>query len=180
VLRPLGMEAYLGAEPPRPPAVVAGVGGAHAATPLEPFNSPFWRSLALPWGGMVTTAAGALTLVRAFAGQPAGYLRPETLAAATRDQTDGLRTPSGAPFDFMSGPWGLGPELRGGKALWAPAEAGADSFGHVGGSGCVAWTAPAAGVAWAALAGRVIGEPGHWLFTRAAAVGRAILAGAAS
>ncbi|HSR26175.1 MAG TPA: serine hydrolase, partial [Candidatus Eisenbacteria bacterium] len=179
-LRPLGIEAYLGEEPPRPPAVVAGVGEPHAGTPLEVFNSPFWRSLALPWGGMVTTAAGALKLVRAFAGEPAGYLRPETLAAATHDQTNGLPTPAGGPYDFMAGPWGLGPELRGDKALWAPAEAGADSFGHVGASGCMTWVAPAAGVAWAALASRVIGEPDHWLFTGAAAAGRAILDGARS
>jgi CubicO group peptidase (beta-lactamase class C family) len=59
-LGPLGVEGYLGEEPPRPPAVLADVRGQQRGTPLEPFNSPFWRSLALPWAGLVTTPAGAL------------------------------------------------------------------------------------------------------------------------
>ena len=32
----------------------------HTGTHLDPYNSPFWRSLALPWGGLLTTATGAL------------------------------------------------------------------------------------------------------------------------
>lgn len=176
VFDPLGVEAYLGVEPPRTPAAVSGLSGGHVGTPLEPFNSPFWRSLGQPWAGLVTTAAGALAFVRAFAGEPAGYLRPETLAEATRDQSGGLPSVASTPYWFMTEPWGLGPELqRGAKPAWAPAEAGSGSFGHAGSSGCVAWAAPEAGVAWAALTGRVMGPPDHWLFTRAAAVGRAVL-----
>src|SRR5215472_3068924 len=64
VFDPLAVEAYLGVEPPRTPAAVSGLSGQHVGTELEPFNSPFWRSLGLPWGGLVTTAAGALTLVQ--------------------------------------------------------------------------------------------------------------------
>jgi CubicO group peptidase (beta-lactamase class C family) len=77
----------------------------------------------------------------------------------------------------MTGPWGLGPQLQAvDRPPWAPAEAGSGSFGHIGSSGCVAWAAPGAGVAWVALSGRAMGAPDHWLFTRAAAVGRAVLA----
>src|SRR5438034_1139441 len=76
--------------PPRPAASIAGDLGEHAGTELEPFSSPFWRSLALPWGSLVTTAAGALALARAFAGVPAGFLPPALLAEATRDQAAGL------------------------------------------------------------------------------------------
>jgi CubicO group peptidase (beta-lactamase class C family) len=176
VFDPLAIEAYLGVEPPRTPAAVSGLGGEHFGTALEPLNSPFWRSLGLPWGGLVTTAPGALALVRAFAGEPAGHLRPETLAEVTRDQTGGLPGVPGTPYAFMAGPWGLGPELQhGAKPPWAPVEAGAGSFGHAGSSGCVAWAAPGPGVAWAAVSGRVMGAEDHWLFTRAAAVGAAVL-----
>src|SRR5262245_14264224 len=42
VLGPLGVEAYLGVEPPRTPAMLAGVRGEHSGTDLEPFNSAFW------------------------------------------------------------------------------------------------------------------------------------------
>ncbi|HXM57991.1 MAG TPA: serine hydrolase domain-containing protein [Candidatus Dormibacteraeota bacterium] len=175
VFDPLGVEAYLGVEPPRPPAAIGGV-GEQAGTELESFNSPFWRSLAMPWAGLVTTPAGALALVRAFAGEPPGYLRTATLAAATRDQTGGLPTPGGSPFDFLRGPWGLGPEVRADKDLCTPAEAGPDSFGHIGATGCVAWYAPATGVAWALLSNRAFGGPTSWLLTRAAPVAAAILA----
>jgi beta-lactamase class C len=174
VFDPLGIEAYLGVEPPRTPAIVSGLRGEYVGTALEAFNSPFWRSLA--WDDLLTTAPGALALVRAFMGEPEGWLRPDTIAEATRDQTGGLQGVTGTPFAFITGPWGLGPELqRVGKPDWAPTEAGPDSFGHARSSGCVVWAAPGAGIAWAALSGRAMGSMDHWLFTRAAALGTAVL-----
>jgi hypothetical protein len=153
---------------------VSGLRGEYAGTALEAFNSPFWRSLA--WDDLVTTAPGALALVRAFMGEPDGWLRPDTIAEATRDQTGGLPGVASSPFAFMAGPWGLGPELgRGGKPAWAPADAGPGCFGHAGSSGCVVWASPGAGVAWAALSGHAMGPPDHWLLTRAAALGTAVL-----
>ncbi|MGH7861403.1 MAG: serine hydrolase domain-containing protein, partial [Candidatus Dormibacteraceae bacterium] len=90
VSRPLGIEAFLGVEPPRPPVVLADVRGPFVGTPMAPYNTPFWRSLALPWSGLLTTTAGALGLIRAFQGDPVGFLTLETLVAATRNQTDDL------------------------------------------------------------------------------------------
>ncbi|MCC7020612.1 MAG: beta-lactamase family protein [Ardenticatenales bacterium] len=155
VLSPLGIEGTLGSEPPRPPAVLMGELGDHAGTALEPFNSPFWRSLGMPWGGLLTTAGGALALVRAFAGVPAGFLPADVLADAVRDQTGGLGGGLFGALRWPRCPWGLGVELRGDKSPhWAPAEASPDSFGHVGASGCLAWCDPAADVAWAILGTR--------------------------
>ena len=90
VLAPLGIEGYLGVEPKRLPAWVVGELGEHAGTPLSPYNSAFWRRLSLPWGWLVTTAAGALSLVRAFAGMPTASCPLALLAEATHDQTEGL------------------------------------------------------------------------------------------
>jgi len=150
VLAPLGVEGYLGAEPPRPPARIAGAFGQHSGTDLEPVNSAFWRSLALPWGGLVTTASGALRLARAFAGAPVGFLPPSLLADATSDQTSGLPGGFAPPLVWPHNTWGLGVELHGHKRPhWAPREASAGSFGHVGASGCIAWFDPVAGVGWA-------------------------------
>lgn len=172
VLGPLGIEAYLGVEPPRPPAAIAGDFGAHAGTDMEPFNSAFWRSLAMPWGGLLTTAPGALALVRTFAGEPAGFLPPSLLAEATSDQTGGL---GGGMVGFLTWPrcpWGLGAELRGDKEPhWAPGRASAASFGHAGSSGCVAWADPDAGLAWAILGTRTI----HGWLGGLAAIGGALL-----
>jgi CubicO group peptidase (beta-lactamase class C family) len=174
VLEPLGIEGYLGREPPRAPARITGDLGEHAGTDLEPYNSPFWRSLGSPGGGLVTTAADALRLVRAFAGDPAAFLNPATLAGATRDQTGGL--PGGIMAGVMEWPvcpWGLGPELRGDKTPhMAPAEASAGSFGHGGASGAFVWCDPVAGVSWAMLGPRTFLS---WWPSRGA-IGAAVLA----
>jgi beta-lactamase class C len=158
VLDPLQIEGYFGVEPPRPPARVAGNLGEHAGTDREPFNSPFWRSLALPWAGLVTNAAGALALVRAFAGYPASFLPPDLCAAAVSDQTGGLSGGFTGYREWQPCPWGLGPELLGAKSphMVTP-QASPASFGHSGYSGCLAWCDPLAaggeGVAFAVLGG---------------------------
>jgi CubicO group peptidase (beta-lactamase class C family) len=174
VLGALSVEGYLGAEPPRPPATVADARGEHAGGELEPFNSPFWRSLALPWGGLVTTVDGALALVRAFGGAPPGFLSPTLRADAVRSHTGDLGGGFVAPLIWSPCPWGLGPEVRGHKAPhWAPAEAGPDSFGHSGASGVLAWAAPVHGVAWVILGAR--SADNGWLLRRGPAIGAAIL-----
>ncbi|HMQ30197.1 MAG TPA: serine hydrolase domain-containing protein, partial [Chloroflexaceae bacterium] len=124
VLGPLGVEGFLGEAPPRPAAHLGGRLGEHAGSDREPFNSAFWRGLALPWAGLVTTASGALALVRAFGGAPAGFLPQALLAEATADQTGGA--PGGTPgfLQWPRCPWGLGPQLRGAKRpFYLPAAA---------------------------------------------------------
>jgi CubicO group peptidase (beta-lactamase class C family) len=153
VLVPLGIEGYLGLEPPRAPVWVVGELGEHAGTPLSPYNSVFWRRLSLPWGGLVTTAAGALGLVRAFAGMPMDFLPSALLAEATHDQTDGLG--GGLVSGVLEWPhcaWGLGVELHGDKKPhFSPAEASPMSFGHTGASGCLAWCDQTGRRAWSML-----------------------------
>ena len=174
VLDPLGIEGYLGSDPARDVAILADVRGSQRGGELEPFNSAFWRALALPWAGLVTTAAGALALVHAFQDSPADFLRSETRAEATHNQTGDLAGGFVKPLLWSPCPWGLGPDLRGDKMPhWAPLEAGADSFGHSGASGCVVWAAPTAGVAWAILGARTADS--GWLLRRAPAIGAAII-----
>jgi CubicO group peptidase (beta-lactamase class C family) len=174
VLAPLGIEGYLGIEPPRPPARIGGDLGTGVGTELERYNSPFWRSLGMPWGGLITTADGALRLVQAYAGRPADFLSPAVVAAATRDQTGGL--PGGVMAHIMEWPrcpWGLGVELRGEKLPhMAPIEASPESFGHGGASGCLVWSDPRADVSWVMLTTRTFDDTWReW-----AAIGAAVLA----
>lgn len=175
VLKPLAIEGYLGVAPLRPVAVLADLRGEHAGTALETFNSPFYRALALPWAGLVTTAAGALAIVQAFAGQPAAFLREQTRREAVSDQTSGLAGGFQPPLMWDPCPWALGPELRGLKQPhWTPLAASPESFGHSGASGCVAWHDPARNVSWA-LIGTRTAENG-WLLRRGAEIAAAILA----
>ncbi len=174
VLTPLGIEAYLGSETPRPPAALAGVRSNHAGTSLEPFNSAFWRSLMLPWAGITTTAAGALALVRAFGGRPDDFLHPATRAEAIRDQAGGLEGGFLPPLDWDHCPWGLGPELRGDKRPhWTPPQSSPASFGHVGASGSLAWFDPPTGAAWAILGART--NASGWMQRGGTAIGAAVL-----
>lgn len=174
VLEPLGIEAYLEREPPRPVVRIEDVRSSRRGTALEPFNTPFWRSLAMPWAGLVTNPAGALGLVRAFQGYPEDFLESGTRAEAVRNQVGELGGGYGGPFIYEHSPWGLGPDLRGAKnPHWAPPEAGPDCFGHAGASGAVAWVSPLHGVAWVILGAR--SADNGWLLRATPAIGTALL-----
>jgi beta-lactamase class C len=165
VLAPLGVEGYLGDEPPRPTARLADVRGSSAGTELEEYNSAFWRTLAAPWGGLITNARGALALVRAF----------RELPEATKNQNGDLPGGMARPLLWDRCPWGLGPELKGDKTPhWSPPSAGPDSYGHAGASGAFAWLDPGRDVAWAILGARTAAS--GWLLRQGAAIGEAILA----
>ena len=175
VMAPLGVEGYLGDVPPRPPVLVSGIRGPRRGTDLEPYNGGRWRRLGLPWGGLITTAEGALALVRAFAGVPDNFLHPATRLEAIRNQVGDLSCNLFGLIPWQSCLWGLGPELRDAKKPhWAPAEADPGSFGHAGQSGCVAWCDPSRDVAWAILGTRTADS--GWLLRRCPAIGAAILA----
>jgi beta-lactamase class C len=149
VLDPLGIESYLGVEAERPIARIAGNFGEHSGTAYEPLNSAFWRSLALPWAGLVTTAEGALRLIRAFAGAPDAFLPAPLREEATCSQTDTLGGGYFSPLMWQRCEWGIGVEVRGTKSPhWTPPSASQAPFGHPGSSGCLAWADPDAGVAW--------------------------------
>ncbi len=174
VLEPLGVEAYLGDEPPRAPVLLSGVRGAGAGTELEIFNSAFWRGLGLPWSGLLTTTGGAMRLIQAFGGRPPGFLSTGLLDEATRNQVGDLECRLFGLIPWQRCHWGLGPELRDGKTPhWTPPEASPRSFGHAGQSGCVVWADPAAGLAWAILGTRTADN--GWLLKQAPRIGATIL-----
>jgi beta-lactamase class C len=144
VLAPVGIEAYLGEEPPRPPSTVVDPLG--PGTPTAWWNTAYWRSFPLPYAGLLTTAAGAIALVRAFAPP---FLAGETAAEATTDQTGGL---CGQFADRPWGPlpWGLGPSI--GPRLGGSPR----SFGHGGVTSCIAWVDPQTDLTVAAM-GTLVG-----------------------
>jgi CubicO group peptidase (beta-lactamase class C family) len=86
-------------------------------------------------------------------------LATETVITATSVAFPGLRgvVPGIGRFDPCD--WGLGPELKDGKAPhWMPTTASPRTFGHFGGSGTFVWVDPEAGAACVALADRTFGD----------------------
>ena len=175
VLRPLGIEGYIGVVPPRPTARVAGVPGPHGGTNLDIYNAPLGLALGRPNGGLITTAAGGVRLVQAFLGQPADFLRPASRRAATEDQTGGVAA-VGA-FTRLRAPHGLGPALYYGDRPYnaVPPTASPAAFGHGGASGCFAWADPATGLAVAVLTSR-FGGALPWVMDAIETFGAAVLA----
>ncbi len=171
VLRPRNIAAYLGSTPPRPTVQLARVRSSFAGTELEPYNTAFWRNLALPWGGLFTTAAGALAIVQSFRDE--AFLPAAVRAAAVADSTGGLAGGFVPPLMWNPCPWALGPEVRGAKEPhWVSQRAAAASFGHSGASGCLAWCDPVADLAFSIHGARPADS--GWLLRRAPTIADAI------
>ena len=99
-------------------------------------NSPYWRDLGNPWGGIHSTGPDLAILLQTMlsGGGDAGkrVFSPAAVKTMTTDQNGTLNAP-----------WGLGWGLAGSKAwnffgeLVSPA-----TFGHTGATGTVAWADP--------------------------------------
>jgi CubicO group peptidase (beta-lactamase class C family) len=109
----------------------------HAGTSIEPVNSAYWRSLALPWCGAFATVRAVRHLI--------DRLDPGVYAA--RAQAPG-GFPQGAYLGFSENggctwedaAWSCGVEHRGKKTPhWITSSASPESFGHMGNSGLLAW-----------------------------------------
>ena len=99
-------------------------------------NSPYWRDMGHPWGGLHSTTGDLAVLLQTFlnGGQYRGIrlFSPVTVAAMTRDHNGSV----GAP-------WGLGWALRDSRVWNYFGDLGsAGTFGHVGSTGTVAWADP--------------------------------------
>ncbi|MFN5060244.1 MAG: serine hydrolase domain-containing protein [Chloroflexota bacterium] len=170
VIRPLGIHAWLGDNPDVKCAVIGDVRGRHRGTDLETYNSPFWRSLALPWGGLCTDAHGALSIVHAFSSQ-SDLLSPARRSDATSDYTHQLAGGFMRPLMWEHSPWGLGPELRGTKQPhWVANTFPPDSFGHSGASGMLTWYDPHSMFGFALLGARAADS--GWLLRHAPEISR--------
>ena len=99
-------------------------------------NSPYWRDMGHPWGGLHSTAGDLAQLLQTF--QNGGRLgncqlfSPGTTQAMTRNQNLSIQAP-----------WGLGWALRD-SPVWNyfGGLGSVDTFGHVGVTGTVAWSDP--------------------------------------
>jgi CubicO group peptidase (beta-lactamase class C family) len=116
-------------------------------TDHERYNSPYFRRLGIPWGGLYTTPEDLAVFAQAFleGGCYRGrrIVSPATAREMTRNQLrESIRDTSGVAR-WRTASWGLGWDVKGHKAphnsgaLTSPA-----TFGHTGSSGSMLWVDP--------------------------------------
>ncbi|AMY11954.1 Esterase EstB [Luteitalea pratensis] len=104
------------------------------------WNSPYWRNLGAPWGGAHATARDLGAFLDAFA-SPAG----EVLAPATRREMRAIQTGTLRPR------FGLGWQREPGAF---GRTCSAETFGHFGSTGTMAWHDPATATTFVLLTTR--------------------------
>lgn len=117
-------------------------------------NSPYWRDMGHPWGGMHTTTHDVAALLQTFlnGGEYGGkrILSPAAAAAMRTDQNA-----------HLNAPWGLGWALGRSTAwncfgdLTSPR-----AFGHAGATGTVAWADPETQLICVVLTNRPLSDDG--------------------
>ncbi|MDQ6705268.1 MAG: beta-lactamase family protein [Acidobacteriota bacterium] len=116
-------------------------------------NSPYWRNIGVPWGGMHTTTTDLAILLQTFlnGGNYTGtrVFSPATVRAMTTNQNAGLKTPRG-----------LGWALSGFGDLLSPR-----TFGHGGATGTIAWADPETQLLCVILTNRELTVDGGHLLT---------------
>ncbi|MCS7023640.1 MAG: beta-lactamase family protein [Bryobacteraceae bacterium] len=117
-------------------------------------NSPYWRDMGHPWGGMHSTSSDLAVFLEAFlnGGRHQGrrWLSPATVSAMIRDQNEHLKKP-----------WGLGWALAK-SAVWMYAGelVSPQTFGHSGATGTLAWADPVSKVICVILTNRPVSVDG--------------------
>jgi len=99
-------------------------------------NSPYWRDMGHPWGGMHSTTMDLAILLQTFLNQGKHngkrWMSPAAVTAMTTNQNTHLRHP-----------WGLGWAMAH-STVWTYSGdlVSAKTFGHAGATGTVAWADP--------------------------------------
>jgi CubicO group peptidase (beta-lactamase class C family) len=133
-------------------------------------NSPYWRDMGHPWGGMHSTVTDLAILLQAFldggAFQGKRILSPAAVARMTSDQNTAIGKPWGLGWGLATSPvWVYSGDLVSPSA-----------FGHSGATGTVAWADPVSRVATVILTTRPTSEDnGRLLRTVSNAVAASVL-----
>ncbi len=121
------------------------------------WNSPYWRNLGVPWGGMHTTVGDINRLLQAMLDSGRPILQPALGEAMIANQNAQLDKP-----------WGLGWAV-GENALYDGASA--KVFGHSGATGTLCWADPDRKLAFVLFTNRPLdNDPSHFLRQVAKAV----------
>jgi CubicO group peptidase (beta-lactamase class C family) len=150
----------------------------HVGTDVETYNSAYWRSLALPWGGLFGTARDAATFAAAFLPSGQRVLSQATVDLMTSDQTLGVAGGvESAKLYWDVGRWGLGWEAKGEKRRhWTGELTSPRTFCHFGHAGTLLWGDPERDLALAVFANRTVTHMWGFILPRWARLSNAIIA----
>ncbi|MGH2615036.1 MAG: serine hydrolase domain-containing protein [Thermomicrobiales bacterium] len=152
----------------------------HVGTEVETYNSAYWRSLALPWGGLFGTARDAVRFAAAFLPSGERVLSAAATVLMTTDQTMGV--PGGvesAKVHWEAGAWGLGWEVKGAKRRhWTGELTSPRTFCHFGHAGTLLWGDPEHDLALAVFSNRAVTHMWAFIHTRWARLSNAVIGSA--
>jgi CubicO group peptidase (beta-lactamase class C family) len=141
------------------------------------WNSPYWRGLGAPWGGLVTTPADLARFARMMLDEGmlgrVRVLGTATVRAMAANQLEGF--PSLPEEERRCRPWGLGWRLR-----WPGISAnfgdltGPRTYGHWGATGTLLWIDPDADAFCILLTNRPGGDEGRYLARASSCVAAAL------
>ena len=133
----------------------AGRGG-----PSESYNSRYWRSMGIPWGGYFGSATDVLRFAVSFLPGQGSPLPEDVKAEMVTDQTGGV--PGGvnsAGVHWEHGAWGLGWEVKGEKRRhWTGTRTSTRTFCHWGQSGTLVWVDPERRLGLAVFGNRTVAK----------------------
>lgn len=157
VLVPLGMSNTVARPGPALDSRIARVTDTNnPGTDIEPYNSEYWRGLALPWGGLYGSAADLATFAGTFLPGGPRLLSRAAVDLMTADQALGV---SGGVESmkvvWTPAHWGLGWEVKGSKRRhWTGELTSPRTFCHFGAAGTLLWVDPTRDIALAVFGNR--------------------------
>jgi beta-lactamase class C len=183
LLEPMGLTNTIARPSPEQSARIAELAdAANPGTPIESYNSPYWRQLAIPWGGLYGTPRDLVRVAAAFL--PAEDPTPLSAAGARLMTTDHARGVAGgvesARVHWEPARWGLGWEVKGEKRRhWTGDLTSPDTVCHFGQAGTLLWADPAHDLALAVFANRSVARTWGYVLPRWARLSNAVVAAAA-
>lgn len=181
VLEPLGLVDVVARPDPSHVDRIAYVADARGrGTETESYNSPYWRNLGIPWGGLFGTARDLARFASSFLASGSPFLSPPAVAMMTTDQTGGV--PGGVESAKVRWPvasWGLGWEVKGSKRRhWTGELTSPRTFCHFGQAGTLLWVDPDRQLVVAVFANRTVTHLWPFVPARWARLSNAIVAAA--
>jgi CubicO group peptidase (beta-lactamase class C family) len=132
-----------------------------AGTPAESYNSEWWRSVGITWGGYFGTPSDLARFAASFLAGSTSPLEEDCRAEMVADQTGGV--PGGvnsAGIHWERGAWGLGWEVASDKRQhWTGSLRSPRTFCHWGQSGTLVWADPERDLVLAVFANRSVLKP---------------------